>query len=128
VHRFLPNELAEFYFIYRFESNSCRPAAAMQTPPSKSSEVDASTPEVGLLEPLSVSTIASWMDHAWYDEPLRAIDRGIDQAFELLDQVEKEGCDLNLVHRIKCLIDYLLDCFSEQVGLPECHSLSSLPT
>ena len=71
------NGLAEFCFIHCFESSSYRPAAATQAP-SKSREFDASTPpEVGLLEPLSASTIASWLSHAWYDESHQAITRGI---------------------------------------------------
>ena len=125
MHRFLPNELAEFYFIYRFEINSCRPAAAMQTPPSKSRKFDASTPpDVGLLEPLSARTIESWLSHAWYDESHQAITRGIDQAFELQDELKKkEGCDLNVVHRLTGLIDYLLDC-CERLTLPDFHRQS----
>ena len=92
----------------------------MQTPPSKSREFDASTPpEVGLLEPLSASTIESWLSHAWYDESHQAITRGVDQAFELQNELKKkEGCDLNVVRRLDCLIDYLLDC-CERLTLPD---------
>jgi hypothetical protein len=120
VQLFLANGLAELCFIHCFESNSYRPAAAMQTPPSKSGKFDASTPpEVGLLEPLSASTIESWLSHAWYDESHEAITRGIDQAFELQDELKKkEGCDLNVVRRLDCLIDYLLDC-CERLTLPD---------
>ena len=125
MQRFLANGLAELCFIHRFENSSYRPAAAMQTPPSKSREFDASTPpEVGLLEPLSARTIESWLSHAWYDESHQAITRGIDQAFELQDELKKkEGCDLNVVHRLDGLIDYLLDC-CERLTLPDFHRQS----
>ena len=116
---FLANGLAELCFIHCFESNSYRPAAAMQTPPSMSGEFDASTPEVGLLEPLSARAIESWLGHAWYDESHQAITRGVDQAFELQDELKKKrACDLNVVHRLDGLIDYLLDC-CERLTLPD---------
>jgi hypothetical protein len=87
------------------------------TPPTRTATPAEMTPEHGLLPPLSVNTMAVWMDHAWYDEDAFTTHHATEEVWCLYHELSVAG-DRVLRRRAELLIDWMQDCFDTIVFGP----------
>ena len=80
------------------------------TPPTSSATPAVETPEHGILPPLSVTTMAVWMDHAWYDEDAFTTHHATEEVWRLYRELRVVG-DNARARRAELLIDWMQDCF-----------------
>ncbi len=80
------------------------------TPPTSTTDLEAQTPEDGLVAPLTIREIESWTQHSWDLMPIRTIAAAIDAANDLLDDVSDHAGQTLRVH---VLLEWLYICLND---------------